>query len=168
VDTVSILYKPVSSIRWFSVEVNAPAAAGAYTWTLPNNPTPEALVRIVSTTDGSVVDESDAPFAMNPTTSVEEGPVPAEYALRQNYPNPFNPSTRIRYALPRPGHVHLAVFNGLGQEVATLVDQVQQPGTYAVEFLATGSGGAGLSSGLYFYRLTAGEFTAMKRMILVK
>lgn len=89
--------------------------------------------------------------------------VPTEYALQQNYPNPFNPTTTIHYALPVSGLTQLKVYNILGQEVATLVHEVQSAGTYRVTFDASG-----ISSGIYFYKLTNGNFTQVKKMLLVK
>ena len=91
------------------------------------------------------------------------GKVPLTYALYQNYPNPFNPTTTIKYSIPNTEHVVLKIYNILGQEVATLVDENQKPGVYKVKFDANN-----LASGVYFYRLTAGKFTAVKKMMLVK
>lgn len=97
--------------------------------------------------------------------------VPTEYALQQNFPNPFNPTTTIQYALPVGGLAQLKVYNILGQEVATLVHEVQSAGTYQATFDASR-----LASGMYFYKLTvhqttggqAGNFTQVKKMLLVK
>lgn len=89
--------------------------------------------------------------------------IPAEFALDQNYPNPFNPSTQIDFALPRQEQVTLDVFNVLGQKVATLVNGPLPPGFYTQKFDA-----AGLSSGLYFYRLRAGQLTFLKKMLMIK
>jgi hypothetical protein len=88
---------------------------------------------------------------------------PGKFSLSQNYPNPFNPSTVIEYSISHSGHVELRVYDALGREVRTLVSSIQNPGSYSVTFNASG-----LSSGVYFYRLTAGEFDRVKRMILIK
>jgi hypothetical protein len=88
---------------------------------------------------------------------------PLSYVLQQNMPNPFNPTTLINYELPEAGHVVLKVYNMLGQEVATLVDEMEEAGFKTARF-----DGSNLSSGVYFYRLTAGGFSDMKKMILVK
>jgi hypothetical protein len=90
-------------------------------------------------------------------------PVPLEYALFQNYPNPFNPSTQIAYELTKAGHVSLIVYDVLGREVGTLVDEVQPIGSHAVAF-----DGSGLASGVYLYRFQAGDFVATKKMVLLK
>ncbi len=93
----------------------------------------------------------------------DPGASPGSYALGQNYPNPFNPVTSISYTLPVAGSVELTVVNALGQEVAVLVDGTEEAGRKAVSFDATG-----LPSGMYTCRLTAGSFTAIRRMLLVK
>lgn len=92
---------------------------------------------------------------------VEE--VPKVYALNSNYPNPFNPTTQISYQIPNDGFVNLTIYNSLGQEVAVLVDQQQSIGRYSVQFDASN-----LSSGIYFYRIAAGEFNQVKKMLLVR
>ncbi len=89
--------------------------------------------------------------------------VPAAFALEQNYPNPFNPSTTIRFQLQAAGDVRLAVYDLLGREVAVLVNERKSPGSYQVKFVA-----AGQSSGVYFYRLTTGNFVQTHKMLLVR
>jgi hypothetical protein len=101
----------------------------------------------------------------NLLTSVNEKPavIPETFALLQNYPNPFNPSTAIQYNIPQAESVVLKVYNMLGQEVQTLVNEVQNPGSYTVRFNASR-----LASGVYFYRLTAGEYVKIRSMLFVK
>ncbi|MDQ3020935.1 MAG: T9SS type A sorting domain-containing protein [Bacteroidota bacterium] len=89
--------------------------------------------------------------------------IPEVFSLSQNYPNPFNPTTKINYSLPVSNHVSLKIFDVLGKEVVNLVNQRQNAGAYSVEF-----NGGNLSSGVYFYRIDAGEFTDIKRMVLIK
>jgi|GEM_PF-1097365 len=89
--------------------------------------------------------------------------VPKEFALEQNYPNPFNPLTIVNFQLPIGNYVTLKVYNVLGQEVVTLVSGMQEAGYRSVSF-----DGSNLPSGVYFYRMTAGNFSAMKKMILLK
>ncbi|PJA96551.1 MAG: hypothetical protein CO129_05955 [Ignavibacteriales bacterium CG_4_9_14_3_um_filter_34_10] len=96
-------------------------------------------------------------------TAVENEQVPTRFDLAQNYPNPFNPSTKIVYAVPSKSNVTLKVYNLLGQEVATLVNTVKNVGRYELNFNATN-----LPSGVYFYSLTAGNFTSTKKMMLLK
>jgi photosystem II stability/assembly factor-like uncharacterized protein len=91
------------------------------------------------------------------------GSAPLEFVLVQNYPNPFNPATRIQYSVRGSGFVSLKVYDVLGREVRTLVNENLQAGSYAMTFDATG-----LASGIYFYRLQAGEFVDTKRLVLLK
>jgi hypothetical protein len=100
-----------------------------------------------------------------PTTAIEDHTPspPAAFQLSQNYPNPFNPTTEIRYHIPRTSHVTLKVYDMLGREVATLVDERKGPGQYLVTF-----DGAGFASGVYFYRIVAGEFKTVKKFLLIK
>jgi hypothetical protein len=97
-------------------------------------------------------------------TDVPEKPVlPTEFTLKQNYPNPFNPSTTIDFAVPQASHVLVEVYNLLGQRVATLVNETMPAGFYSRRFAADG-----LTSGLYFYRMTAGEFSYLRKMTILK
>jgi methionine-rich copper-binding protein CopC len=100
-------------------------------------------------------------------TGVKNGSAPQAFALFQNYPNPFNPSTRIRYSLEKAVQVSLKVYNLLGLEVAALVNGPQEAGSYTVPF-NTNKGTLSLPSGVYFYRLQAGSFLSVKKLILVK
>ena len=95
--------------------------------------------------------------------SIEGLEAVTNYNLEQNYPNPFNPSTMIRYQLPMNSEVRLKVFDILGKEVATLVNKTQNAGRYEVRFDASS-----LSSGVYIYRLQAGEYTATHKMLMIK
>lgn len=95
--------------------------------------------------------------------------LPDEFSLSQNYPNPFNPSTVISYQLPVSGMVTLKVYDILGNEIATLVNEEKQPGTYEVEFNSVGtSRDLYLPSGVYFYQLRAGNFVETKKMVMMK
>jgi hypothetical protein len=89
--------------------------------------------------------------------------IPAAYVLDQNYPNPFNPSTQIRYGLPKAGQVSLKIYDLTGREIATLVDQFQPAGQFTVTF-----DGKGLTTGVYFYRLSTESYSEVRRMLFVK
>jgi hypothetical protein len=100
----------------------------------------------------------------------QDGTTPTEYALEQNYPNPFNPSTKIGFKIPASpaggqgsGLTALKVYDVLGREVATLVNEELKPGSYEATFNATG-----LASGVYLYKLTTGEFNQTQKMLLMK
>ena len=94
--------------------------------------------------------------------------VPTTYMLKQNYPNPFNPTTTIAYEVPTTSEVTLEVFNMLGQKVATLVNDVQESGFYQVHWNGQDSDHRQVASGLYLYRMHAGSFTSVKKMVLLK
>ena len=96
-------------------------------------------------------------------TSIEDEMVPSEYCLHQNYPNPFNPLTKISYEIAEAGQVNLSVYDITGNRVATLVHGYQNVGSYNVEFMADK-----LSTGIYFYRLRAGNWIDTKKMLLIK
>jgi hypothetical protein len=94
---------------------------------------------------------------------VEVSNQPSEYVLEQNHPNPFNPTTTIKYSIPVNGFVMLRVFNTIGEEVRILVNEFKSAGSYEVSLNAEN-----LASGIYYYRIDAGEFSASKKMILMK
>jgi len=104
----------------------------------------------------------DGTFEYSNIVEIEVSPV-IEYQLAQNYPNPFNPSTVISFTIPQESAVKLTVFNTIGEEVALLVNEVRDAGSYDVEFNASN-----LSSGMYLYRVEAGNFIATKKMMLLK
>jgi hypothetical protein len=94
--------------------------------------------------------------------------LPTSYALEQNYPNPFNPSTDVAYSLPKAGHVELKVYNVLGQEVVTLVDEHMPAGNHTVTWDGRNAQGSSVSSGVYFYRIAAERFSDTKKMMMLK
>lgn len=104
-------------------------------------------------------------FVINTQMSASQNSniIPNTYSLSQNYPNPFNPVTRISFDIPKQGMVTMKVFDLLGREIKTLVNDIKAPGRYSVDF-----DGTELSSGVYFYRIESNSFTDVKRMILIK
>jgi len=98
-------------------------------------------------------------IAIKPISTV----IPRQFYLSQNYPNPFNPTTSIRYELPKSGFVNLVVYDALGKELKTLVNEKQSAGTYEAAF-----NGSNYTSGVYFYRLTTENFSETKKMLLIK
>ncbi len=109
------------------------------------------------------VDYLAVPSSFILTSVKSSSQTPSTFSLSQNYPNPFNPATLINYSLARSGSVKLAVYDVLGREVATLVNEKQNAGEYNVRF-----DGRMLASGMYFYRIEAGSFTQVKKMLLLK
>jgi hypothetical protein len=104
----------------------------------------------------------DGTFSYSNVVSVSYD-VPAEFVLSQNYPNPFNPSTRINYFVPQESFVSIKVYDFLGREVMTLVNETKSVGSYEIVFDASD-----LPSGTYFYTMIAGNYSATKKMILLK
>ena len=96
-------------------------------------------------------------------TGYNSAAIPEKFTLLQNFPNPFNPSTNINYAIPKGSNVKLTVFNLLGQEIATIVNKFQNAGSYSIKFDA-----GNLTSGIYFYKLEAGDFVEVKKMCLIR
>ncbi|MBI5401859.1 MAG: T9SS type A sorting domain-containing protein [Ignavibacteriae bacterium] len=103
-----------------------------------------------------------------PLVKKEENSIPENYSLSQNYPNPFNPSTIIRFQIKESGFITLKVFDILGKEIATLVSEKLQPGFYEVPFSITQFSNNHLPSGVYFYKLSAGDYSETKKMMLIK
>jgi hypothetical protein len=123
----------------------------------PDNPNPFAVKRILN---GLIKFVDEIPTSNEPGNTVS---VPKDFSLSQNYPNPFNPSTKISYGIPVSDLVTLKIYDVLGKEVMTLVNQKQEAGNYQVEFNA-----ASLPSGMYVYRIKSGNFVETKRMMLLK
>jgi hypothetical protein len=99
---------------------------------------------------------------------IDEKLMPSSYSLGQNFPNPFNPTTNIEFSVPSRGHVTLEVFNLLGQQVRVLADGIYEPGNYSSTWDGADGGGIPVSSGAYYYRLSANGYDEMKRMVLLK
>ncbi|MCW8961318.1 MAG: T9SS type A sorting domain-containing protein, partial [Ignavibacteriaceae bacterium] len=114
---------------------------------------------------GYAVGESGVILKLDPSlVDVEpETSTPTEFILYQNYPNPFNPTSKIKFRISDRGFVNLKVFDILGNEVATLVNEEKTAGEYEVEFNAKG-----LSNGIYFYKMQAGNFAETKKLVLMK
>ncbi|MGH7456741.1 MAG: T9SS type A sorting domain-containing protein, partial [bacterium] len=146
------------------ITVAANETTYADTGLAPN--TPHAYrIRAVNANSSSCTYSNYAGESITIVTSVKENitQTPSSFALEQNYPNPFNPSTTIAFSLPRAEHVTLKVFDLLGKEIGTLVDEKLAAGHYEVHWNA-----GGVESGTYFYQLRAGEFAATKKLILMK
>jgi hypothetical protein len=102
-------------------------------------------------------------YAMPTEVAIEKPRVAEQYSLDQNYPNPFNPATTIKYQIPSTSRVTLTVFDILGREVATLVNEVQDAGFKSVQWEA-----GGVASGVYLYRLQAGSYVSTRKLVLMK
>lgn len=147
-------------------------SCGPFTLRPGTNPTPDTLLITFAIVSGQNVnamllhaDRAQAIYLNGGQVGVN-GPgheAPSRFELLQNYPNPFNPTTTIRFALPRAGHVRVSVMNMLGEEVAVLVNQTMQIGTHSVVWSAGGS-----SSGVYFYRIRTDQFVETRKLILLR
>ena len=125
----------------------------------------DEIIRVLGTIDGLTGDSVEITLRDGAGKVAVQ---PAAFALADNYPNPFNPATTIQYALPQAADVELTVYNVVGQPVRTLVAEHQNAGHYGVEWDATNDSGYSLPSGMYFYHLQAGDFRAVKKMLLLK
>jgi len=139
-----------------------------------NNVTAATLEWTVHVTDGiDTVEADNAPFSItldgaNALSAYLEGLLPDEFALHQNYPNPFNPVTTLRYDLPEPGLVNITIYDMLGREVKTLINQTEDAGYRSVIWNATNDYGKPVSAGIYLYQIQAGEYISTKKMVLLK
>lgn len=149
--------------------VDSSTNSGKYSAVIPKlSGTPKFYVRAVDASNIARTSPYTAPAelydAKTGTTGVPQpNPVPSAYALNQNFPNPFNPATIISFDVPRKGFVTLKIYDVLGKEIATLVNEEFSFGRRSVQFNANG-----LASGVYFYRLQSGDFIQTKRMMLLK
>jgi hypothetical protein len=154
-----------SAVKWLGSTMTD--ANGVFAFAL-NDPNVKAVAVTATskTTYTAAKRGNTSNFAMIklPTRVLNENAVlPTAFALEQNYPNPFNPTTTIRWQVAESGPQLLQVYDVLGREVATLVNEVKQPGTYTVQWDASG-----MESGMYFYRLAAGSKTETKKLLLVR
>jgi photosystem II stability/assembly factor-like uncharacterized protein len=112
--------------------------------------------------NGTILKTTDGGGTLN-GTDTGDYQIPSRFSLSQNYPNPFNPLTKISFDIPKQEFVSLKVFDLLGREINTLVNEVKTPGNYAVDF-----DGSNLPGGVYFYRIQSADFTNIKKLILLK
>ncbi|MGD8306482.1 MAG: T9SS type A sorting domain-containing protein [Ignavibacteria bacterium] len=153
------------SAQWIDSTSSWDVFDSAYTWLSKSIP---VVFQVIEThTDpatgiryGQFLYYSPNPVPADPE---DEDIIPGKFELSQNYPNPFNPSTIIKYQIPEASFVSVNVYDLLGNEIATLVNEDKTAGSYEVKF-----DGSSLSSGIYFYRLSAGDFSLSKKMILLR
>jgi hypothetical protein len=161
VDSVKLAYSTDAGKSWMAITDSA-ITGNSYSWKIPNTPSTACFVRISNASADSIFDTSDSAFSISKPDLVRPY-VPLQFSIGQNYPNPFNPATTITYSIPTRGHVSLRVYDALGREVATLVNEEKAAGNYSLTFA-----GGKLASGMYFYTIRAGSFVATKKMLLVK
>lgn len=143
---------------------------GGNNWFPDNPPNPEFVNDIIFMNDslgwiacnnGKIYKTTNGGYITNVTENQNNDP--KEFSLTQNYPNPFNPQTKIKFSVPKASFTKLIIYDLLGREVATLVNEELKPGTYETDWDASN-----YSSGVYFYKLVAGDFTETKKMVLMK
>jgi hypothetical protein len=168
VDYAELYYTVDDGATW---EMLATGIQGErYTWTVPSTLTEAARVR-VAVFDGNGIlgyDSSDDPFTIGDGVSAGGDEIPKAYALRQNVPNPFNPSTTIYFDLPRDSQVELKIYDVKGRVVKVLVNERMNAGRQGVVWDGNSRNGERVASGVYFYGIKAGDFTATRRMTVLK
>ena len=167
---LSATHEATVSLNWKDILTEMPSEVqkqflymGLSTTDIPNFTTVNMLKYF--TANISVQKDKSYRFTINATITdlINEELQPKEFGLMQNYPNPFNPVTSINYAVAFTQHVQLKVYDLIGNEIAVLVNETESPGRYTVAFSS-----AKLASGMYFYRLQAGEFVQTRKMIMLK
>src|SRR5262249_44574453 len=140
----------------------------SYPWPVPPAPSTAARLRVYAYDDKGVMgyDSSDQVFTITGNVAAVEGEdaLPLVKALFQNRPNPFNPSTTIRYDLPSPSRVRIAIYGVDGRRVRTLIDRVMPAGRHAVTWDGTDESGREVGTSVYFYRMDAGAFQADRKL----
>lgn len=130
---------------------------------IDGNAGPDSLINLASITPDTNGDGIPDPTIIITSARENINILPKDFALHQNYPNPFNPTTVISYQIPLAGMVNLRVFDILGKEISLLVNEDKHPGYYRVTFDASK-----FASGVYYYKIQAGDFISVKKMVLVK
>ena len=168
-DYATIKYNSSGVQQWLQ-RYNGPGDSTDYAFSVAVDGSSNVYVTGYSYGSGTGSDYATIKYSQSNGIRQISSIIPEQFSLSQNYPNPFNPVTKINYELPASRHggrvtnyAKLVVYDVTGKEVVTLVNEKQSPGTYQVEFDA-----GSLTSGVYFYRLTAGDFSDTKRMLLVK
>lgn len=160
--SAGIFYFQDGGSNWSAKNEGLPAANGFYPVFNFLYVNPHDVVFAGAYNDGLFIG-GDTPTSVN-----VPGHTPARFSLLQNYPNPFNPATTIRYDLPHAARITLSIYNLLGQQVVTLVDEFQNAGSQSVVWDGKDRSGKPVVSGIYIYRLTAGDFQQANRMFLAK
>jgi M6 family metalloprotease-like protein len=161
---VNIYLSTDNGTVWKSIAENIPASFNTFGWLVPNTPSDDCRIKITDAADNTTADWDHNSFAIKSiATEVGKEMTPKDYSLSQNFPNPFNPTTTIRYALPKRSLVTISVYDMLGRKIAEPVNDDKPAGYFDVVF-----DGGGLSSGMYLYKIRAGNFTDQKMFMLVK
>lgn len=161
--TVKIEYSTDNGATWVTVTASVPAEPATFAWTVPATPSAQARIRVSDGSNTATNTISPNTFTILNPNDVKTDGKSYSYALFTNYPNPFNPTTTIRFSLASGSHVSLIIYNSLGQRVATLVNSDMSAGIHEQVWNA-----GSCASGVYFYELRAGNFTSVKKLLLMK
>jgi aminopeptidase N len=150
------------------VKIKITTSTGDTVFTVLNNQQSQQFNFVVSGTPSNLIFDPDNFILKNyMINNIPDELMPKAFELLQNYPNPFNPSTKIEFSIPQRSHVNIKVYNELGSEVAELLNEDRGAGTYNVDFSSFQKGRV-LASGVYFYKIIAGDYTSSKKMVLLK
>ncbi len=154
---------------WSTISSGSSSQFGVLRWEVPSLPSKDCKIMILNKDNLSIGDQSDSTFSIQEATSVKDKIQPQGFLLEQNYPNPFNPTTSIKYQIPSNAFVTIKVYDYLGKEISTLVNQNKSAGVYITNF-----SGNNLASGIYFYTLSLKSndlnksYHIVKKMTLLK
>ena len=163
-DLTEELYQTWENSAWEKDKKYTYTYDGNYEWPYTYNGINNLTGYLYQTWNGSVwVNVDKFMYSYIPTGIEQLGGEVSTYSLSNNYPNPFNPSTKIRFQIPEMGFISLKIYDILGNEITTLVNEELQSGSYEAEFNASN-----YSSGIYFYTLQAGSFVETKKMLMLK
>jgi len=159
---------------WAFADGEAPADTAGYIFTTDNVAigagAPTFIIAAVTDDDSSSVHIDEIWYNETPTAMgiSDDVPIASSYKLGQNYPNPFNPTTHIRFNIPETGLVNITIYDMLGRQVKTLINNTQDAGYRSIIWDATNDYGKSVSAGIYLYQIQAGEYMQTKKMVLLK
>ena len=159
-----LFFSPDGGITWEEIKLDIDIPERSYRWVVPQLTIDEGRIRIYMDNVGGGYTGTSENFSIRGVVTVEdEEAFSRSFNLYPNYPNPFNPSTTISFTLSKSSHISLLIYDIHGREVESLIEGIQPAGSHSIEWNASN-----LASGVYFYRLTAGEFIQTRKMILIK
>ena len=162
--TVNIDYSINNGASWAAL-ISDYTSTGIYSWQIPNTPSSQCLIKIYDSSNLEINDISDSTFSIITSTDLNQNnsKIPVVFCLYQNYPNPFNPVTNIKFDIPETSNVNIEIYNSLGIKMRTLLNQKVNAGAHMIKFNSDN-----LSSGIYYYKMVAGKFISVKRMLLLR
>lgn len=165
VDSIKIEYCTNGGADWKIISEGIPADSGKINWIIPAQTSNNCFVKITDAADTSISDISNANFTIDILSDADRwnSGIPDKFELYQNYPNPFNPATRIRYAVPATSFIRLSVYDLLGNEIKILANEVKNAGYYEIDLHVNN-----LGAGIYFLKIEAGNYSSIKKMLLLK